>query len=144
MDKDKAKSVPRLIMGIGHHLKIRLDKKLSENNLTTSQFRVLAYLWAHDGQKINQKMIHEFLEIKPSSLTKLIRILEQKSLIRKEVDRDDSRNKTIKLTDKGMEIKKLCLQQITESEAYLLQDFSQQEIGTLTKLLLRIKKKTRH
>ena len=144
MNKDKTKSIPRLIMGIGHHLKIRLDKKLSEDNLTISQFKVLAYLWDYGEQKINQKMIHEFLEIRPSSLTKLIKILEQKGLIRKETDPDDSRNKTIELTDKGMEIKKLCLRRITESETYLLQDFSHQEIGILTKLLLRIKKKTRH
>jgi len=144
MDKVRAKSIPRLIMGIGHHLKIRLDKKLIEDNLTISQFRVLAYLWDYGEQKINQKMIHEFLEIRPSSLTKLIKILEQKGLIRKETDPDDSRNKTIKLTDKGMGIKKLCLQRITESEAYLLQDFSHQEIGILTELLLKIKKKTRH
>ncbi|HNR65860.1 MAG TPA: MarR family transcriptional regulator [Atribacterota bacterium] len=144
MDKNKKKSIPRLIMGIGHHLKIRLDKKLSEDNLTISQFRVLAYLWEYGEQRINQKMIHEFLEIKPSSLTKLIKILESKGLIRKEIDPHDSRNKTIKLTEQGIEIKELCLQRIAESEAYILQDFSEKEILTLKELLLRIKKKIRH
>ncbi len=144
MEKDRAKSIPRLIMGIGHHLKIRLDKKLLEDNLTSSQFRVLAYLWRYGEQKINQKMIHEFLEIKPSSLTKLIKILELKGLIKKETDPVDSRSKTIILTNKGMEIKKLCLRSIAQSEAYLLQDFSQQEIDTLTELLLKIKKKIKH
>ena len=128
-------------MIIGHHLKRRLDKKLSQNNLTISQFRVLAYLWEHSEQKINQKMIHDFLEIKPSSLTKLIRLLLQKDLIRKEVDPEDTRNKVIKLTESGKEIKKICLQNIAESEDYLLKDFSLQEIDTLANLLLKIKKK---
>lgn len=144
MEKDKAKSIPRLIMGIGHHLKIRLDQKLSEYNLTASQFRVLAYLWKNCHKKVNQKMIHEFLEIKPSSLTKLIRLLESKGLVKKEIDPDDYRNKTITLTNAGLEIEKICLQNIAEAEEYLLQDFSPQEILTLTRLLLKIKEKILH
>ena len=144
MEKYKEHSIPRLIMGIGRHLRMRLDKNLSKNNLTISQFKVLAYLWEHSEQKINQKVIHEFLEIKPSSLTKLIRILQSKNLIRKETDPDDSRSKIIKLTEKGMEIKRICRKNIAESEAYLLQDFSGDEINSLTELLLKIKKKIKH
>ena len=136
--------VLRLIAGIGHHLRMRLDKDLGQNNLTISQFKVLAYLWEHSEQKINQKMIHEFLEIKPSSLTKSIRILLSKDLIRKETDPDDFRSRIIMLTEKGMEIKKICKESITESEAYLLQDLSGKDINTLTELLLKIKKKIKH
>jgi len=141
MKENNAKSVPRLIMGIGHHLKMRIDKKLSQNNLTVSQFKVLAFLWEHDHEKINQKQIHEFLEIKPSSMTKLIRLLQEKNLIRKEIDPDDSRNKIITLSEKGMDIKRICLQNMKQSESYLLNDFTQQEIDTLICLLLKIKKK---
>ncbi len=144
MEQNKVNSIPRLIMGIGHHLKMRMNEKLSQHNLTISQVKVLAYLWEHDKQKINQKVIHEFLEIKPSSLTKSIRLLQQKDLISTETDLRDSRNKIIKLTEKGMEIKRICLKNITESETYLLQDFSQQEIKILTELLLKIKKKIKH
>jgi len=136
--------IPRLIMGIGHHLKMRLDKKLSNDNLTISQFRVLDYLWKHNEEKINQKMIHEFLEIKPSSLTKLIRILTIKGLIIQEADPEDSRHRIIRLTEKGIKIKDICLQNIAETEAYLLQDFSRQEISALTVFLLKIKKKIKH
>lgn len=141
MEQNKTYSIPRLIMIIAHHLKRRMDKNLIQNNLTISQFRVLAYLWEHSEQKTNQKMIHDFLEIKPSSLTKLIRLLLQKGLIRKENDPEDFRNKIINLTERGKEIKKICLQNIAKSEAYLLNDFSLQEIDTLTSLLLKIKKK---
>lgn len=144
MVKNKVYSISGLIMSIGHHLKMRLDEKLSQNNLTISQFKVLAYLWEREKQKINQKMIHEFLEIKPSSLTKLIRLLQLKNLIKKEADPDDSRNKIIKLTEKAIEIKRICLKNITESEVYLLQDFSQEEINILNELLLKIKKKIKH
>ena len=144
MNENNTKSIPRLIMGIGHHLKMRIDEKLSQNNLTVSQFKVLAFLWKHDNKKNNQKQIHEFLEIKPSSMTKLIRLLQGKNLIRKEIDPDDSRNKIIKLTEKGMDIKRICLQNMKQSESYLLDDFTQQEIDTLICLLLKIKKKIRN
>jgi len=144
MKENNTKSVPRLIMGIGHHLKMRIDEKLSQNNLTVSQFKVLAFLWQHNNEKINQKQIHEFLEIKPSSMTKLIRLLQGKKLIKKEIDPDDSRNKIIKLTEKGMDIKRICLQNMKQSESYLLDDFTQQEIDTLIYLLLKIKKKIKN
>jgi len=137
--KNKSYSIPRLIMIIGHHLKGRMDKSLSQHNLTISQFRVLSYLWKHRSKKINQKMIHNFLEIKPSSLTKLIRILTQKGLIKKIADSEDSRNKIILLTEKGKKIKNICMQNIIASEIYLLKDFSSQEIDALTNLLLKIK-----
>lgn len=144
MGESETRNIPRLIMGIGHHLKMRMDDQLSQNNVTISQFKVLAYLWEHNDQKINQKQIHEFLEIKPSSMTKLVRLLQAKNLINKEVDPADSRNKIIKLTAEGMEIKRMCLHNMKQSEAYLLEDFTLEEINSLIRLLLKIKKKIRH
>ena len=140
----KSKNVPRLIMQIGHHLKMRMDEILSQNNLTISQFKVLAYLWEHNNQKINQKQIHEFLEIKPSSMTKLVRLLQAKDLIRKEADPDDSRHRIIRLTDRGMEIKRICIENMNQAESYLLQDFSKEEVERFLHMLLRIKKKINH
>jgi len=131
-------------MQIGHHLKMRMDEILSQNNLTISQFKVLAYLWEHNNQKINQKQIHEFLEIKPSSMTKLVRLLQAKDLIRKEADPDDSRHRIIRLTDRGMEIKRICIENMKQAESYLLQDFSKEEVERFLHMLLRIKKKINH
>jgi len=138
---NKEKNIPRLIIQIGHHLKMRMDENLSKNNLTISQFKVLAYLWEHENQKINQKQIHEFLEIKPSSMTKLIKLLEIKGLIKKASDLDDSRNTIIQLTKKGLDIKKICIQNIKETENYLLKSFSQEENDILITLLLKIKER---
>ncbi|KQC10807.1 MAG: hypothetical protein APR54_11630 [Candidatus Cloacimonas sp. SDB] len=139
--ESKTKNIPRLIIQIGHHLKMRMDENLSNNNLTMSQFKVLAYLWEYENKKINQKQIYEFLEIKPSSLTKLVKLLEAKGLIKKELDPDDARNRIVKLTKKGMEIKQICILNIKEAENYLLKDFSQEEINKLLVLLLKIKEK---
>lgn len=139
--KNKTKNIPRLLMQIGHHLKRRMDENLSNNNLTISQFKVLAYLWEHEEQKINQKQILEFLEIKPSSMAKLIKLLGTKELIKKESDPGDARNTIITLTKRGMEIKRICLENIKRTENYLLRDFSQKDIETLVFLLLQIKEK---
>ena len=133
-----------LISRIARYFRVHLDKDLSQNNLTISQVKVLAYLWKHSEQKINQKMIHESLEIKPSSLTKSIRILLSKGLVEKKADPDDSRNRIIMLTEKGTAAKKICEESIAESEAYLLQDLSGEDINTPTELLLKIRKKTRY
>ena len=138
------KNIPRLIMQIGHHLKMRLDENLSDNNLTLSQFKVLAYLWEHDNEKVNQKKIHEFLEIKPSSMTKLVKLLEAKNLIKKQADIEDTRNSIIILTTKGIKIKQICINSIKKTENFLLKDFSEKEVETLLFLLLKIKNKIKY
>ena len=141
LEKSDLKSISRLIMRIGHHLKMNLDEKLSQYNLTSSQFKVLAYLWKHGNQEINQKQIHHFLEIKPSSMTKLLRQLEAKGLITKEIGHNDSRNRLIKLTGQAREMKKLCLENAKQTENKLLEDFSKEEIDILFKLLQKVKNK---
>jgi len=140
-EKSDLKSISRLIMKIGHHLKMNLDEKLSQYNLTSSQFKVLAYLWKHSDQEINQKQIHDFLEVKPSSMTKLLRQLEAKGLITKEIGRDDSRNRLVRLTGHAIEIKRLCLENAKQTENKLLEDFSKEEINILFKLLQKVKNK---
>lgn len=136
------KSIPRLIMRIAHHIKMNLDEKLSNQDLTVSQFKVLSYLWHHDSHRVNQKQIYDFLEIKPSSMTKLIRILESKGLIRKEVDPEDCRNSIIKLTERGLENKRICIENIKQTEGHLLQELSSEERELLIQLLVKIKKRT--
>jgi len=136
------KSIPRLIMRIAHHIKMNMDENLSHQDLTISQFKVLSYLWHHGQHRINQKQIYDFLEIKPSSMTKLIRILESKGLIKKEIDPEDSRNSIIKLTDRGLENKRQCIENIKQTEGYLLKELTSEECELLFQLLVKIKKRT--
>jgi len=77
-------------------------------------------------------------------MTKLVKLLEAKGLIKKEPDADDARNTIVKLTKKGMEIKRICILNIKEAENYLLKDFSQEEIDKLVILLLKIKVKIKY
>ena len=136
------KSIPRLIMRIAHHIKMNMDENLSHQDLTISQFKVLSYLWHHGQHKINQKQIYDFLEIKPSSMTKLIRILESKGLIKKEIDPEDCRNSIIKLTERGLENKRQCIENIKQTEGYLLKELTPEEREILFQLLVKIKKRT--
>jgi len=136
------KSIPRLIMRIAHHIKMNMDENLSHQDLTISQFKVLSYLWHHGQHKINQKQIYDFLEIKPSSMTKLIRILESKELIKKEIDPEDCRNSIIKLTERGLENKRQCIENIKQTEGYLLKELTPEEREILFQLLVKIKKRT--
>ena len=140
-EKSDLKSIPLLIMKIGHHLKMKQDEKLSQYNLTSSQFKVLAYLWKHNDRKINQTQLHHFLEIKPSSMTKLLRQLETKGLITKEIGCNDSRNKLVRLTSHAIEIKRLCMEDAKQMENQLLEDFSEEEIIIFFQLLQKVKNK---
>lgn len=43
MEKNPLYQFSKLIVGIGQHLKMSIDRKLSHKNLTMAQFKVIAY-----------------------------------------------------------------------------------------------------
>ncbi len=62
------------------HLVIQLhNEKLEKEGVTSSQERLLTLLYIHDGA--TQSQLQQDLLIKPSSVTKLIDVLEHKGLV---------------------------------------------------------------
>lgn len=133
------KMVGHNINRITHDLILYHNKRLEKHELTASQLRVLFCLWQKEFKSINQTEILEFLGIKPSSMTKLIKQLEQKGFIRKEVDPCDARNKLISLTTKGEELREIAYDIAMEIEEKLVKGFSEEEVETLSKLLFKLK-----
>ncbi len=132
--------LPGFIIAKIHHSMINFhNKSLESYNLTSSQMKVMAYLWRNEGKIINQKEIHEFLDIKPSSLSKLINILVQKGFINKSDNLQDTRYKLITLTDKGKNLKNVSRQAMLDIEKKMLDGFSDDDVNNLKKLLNKLK-----
>lgn len=127
-----------LIQQLSHLLEQLYNKNLTREDLSISHARVLYLLARNNG--MTQSELQQGLLIKASSITKLIDILVQKGLVKRETSQEDARIKRIYLTDEGR-AKEHKLDQIREStEARLLNILSDDERKSLIYLLKSIKK----
>ena len=81
-----------------------LNLSLSPLGISYAQFRVLNCLWKKGV--LTQKEIHEFIDVKPSTLTGLVDLLSVKGFLKRTVSEEDARINRISLTDKGQGLQK--------------------------------------
>lgn len=120
------------------HLVIQLhNEKLEKEGVTSSQERLLTLLYIHDGA--TQSQLQQDLLIKPSSVTKLIDVLEHKGLVTRVSGTKDGRIKRIHLTEKGKQLEERLWNIKNEMEALLAKNLSGEESSMLVQLLTTIK-----
>lgn len=121
------------------HLVIQLhNEKLEKEGVTSSQERLLTLLYINNGA--TQSELQQDLLIKPSSVTKLIDVLEQKGLVTRIADSKDARVKIIHLSEKGqlMEAKLWDIKkQMEERIAKSLSEEQQTQLVELLKIVRR-------
>lgn len=122
---------------IAHLINQRHNRKLENEGVTSSQERLLTLLHLKDGT--TQSELQQDLLIKPSSVTKLIDVLEHKGLVTRISDARDGRIKTIHLTEKGKQLEKRLWQIKDELEVEILSSLSNQQRDLLIQLLNEIK-----
>ena len=81
----------------------RYKPLLDKFDITYTQYITLLVLWEQDGLTV--KTLGERLYLDSGTLTPLLTKLESKGLIVKQKDTKDSRETTIRLSDKGRELK---------------------------------------
>lgn len=94
-------SVGSIIKKIGNNLEAGKNRALKEFGLTSAQFEILCFLNKKMGEQISQKDISEYLGVKHTSTINILKILEEKDFIRKEVDSENAKYRNVYLTDKG-------------------------------------------
>lgn len=77
---------------------------LDELDLTYTQYIVMMVMW--DKQALNIKSLGEILYLDSGTLTPLLKKLEQKGYLTRERSKNDERVMDIKITSKGMDLKK--------------------------------------
>jgi DNA-binding MarR family transcriptional regulator len=75
---------------------------LDDLGLTYPQYLVLSALWEHDGQTIGA--IAERLSLEPSTITPLVKRLEQAGFLTRHRNPLDERQVQVRLTEKGARI----------------------------------------
>lgn len=115
----------------------RTYQQLSKLDLYPGQERLLYYVMENDG--LNQKELCEKLNVKPSTVTIMLKRMKNTGLFEKASDENDKRVTRIFLTDKGEEVCK----EIMKFHEYLgniyFENLSEEEMVILKGILIKIR-----
>ena len=131
------KPLMHLFMHIGKLLNERLRNALSESEVHFGQSRVLVSLMNHG--KLTQRMIGEGLDIKPATVTNMVKRMEVAKLIERRRDLDDDRIINVTLTSKGKAAAEFALTVMEQIEDEIRSELNRKEIDILRNPLERVR-----
>ncbi|KAA2277442.1 MarR family transcriptional regulator [Staphylococcus haemolyticus] len=127
-----------LVRMLAHEMKHYADRKLDEYNVTQEQSHTLGYMYRHKDRGITQNELLKTFKRKGSTVSSTLKGLENKGLIYRMVDPDDSRRKNLKLTQEGMQLVESFVSIFDDIEAILVKDFNESEKQQLKDLFERM------
>lgn len=129
-----------LIRNIDKKIKCTFDKELDVFDITLMQSEILRYIYCQEkNQDVFQKQIEEYFNSSNPTITGILKRLEAKQLIRRELSLTDARYKKLTLTDKGKEITEQALKVGPQKiESRLTSKLSSEEASELKRLLILV------
>lgn len=120
----------------------RLDRGTSEYGITGVQARILGFVYHNSERRdIFQRDIEEELDIRRSSVTSVLQLMEKKGYIKRVSVSKDARLKKIILTEKGTGIQRNVYDFICKFEKSLSDELSEAEMAILISLIDRLSNK---
>lgn len=140
MNKDI--NIGREVIIFAKRIHRKIDKEASKYGITGGQGRILGFIH-HKSQKrdIFQKDIEEELDIRRSSVTSVLQLMEKNGYIKRVSVSEDARLKKIMLTEKGLEIQNNISEFILKFEESLKNELSEDEFRMLIALINRLSSK---
>lgn len=123
-----------LIKAINDKVKVHADADLKSHNLTLTQSRVLLYLKDHSAHA-TQKEIEEYLDVSHPTVVGIVSRMEKNGFVVCWFDKNDRRNKNVKLTDMAIQTAQNMDSVISGMEDRMLFPLTKQQISILTQML---------
>lgn len=128
-----------LITNISYAIRQYFDKCFVEHDITYPQSRVLTRLFGQLNKgDVNQRDLEYALGIKASSVSSLVRNLEQKGFVRCERLPQDTRNKRVILTEKGMKLEEVVMSTRDRAEMEMVKGLSPEQQEMMRQCLHQI------
>ena len=133
-------STAKLVMMDAKEITRKYGPILEEIDLTYTQYIVMMYFW--EKGESNVKEISKTLLLDPSTLTPLLKKLEEKGFLTRERSNTDERNLVVKLTDKGLNLREKAVEvpakigkclNLTDEEAKTLYNLSYKVLRNIEK-----------
>ena len=139
---DKEVHIGKKINGFSKRIGRRISKEAAQYGLTGVQARILGFVYyKSDKRDIFQRDIEEELDIRRSSVTSVLQLMEKNGYIQRVSVSEDARLKKIILTEKGLDIQKNVYDFILKIEKSLRDELSEDEMKILVNLIDRLSKK---
>lgn len=120
----------------------KIDKEVSQYGMTAVQGRILGFIFHRSDKKdIFQKDIEEELDIRRSSVTSVLQLMEKNGYITRVSVSEDARLKKIVITERGLEIQRKVYDSIVNIEESIRNELSDDEMKTLINLIDRLTQK---
>ncbi|MFW2487480.1 MarR family winged helix-turn-helix transcriptional regulator [Clostridium chromiireducens] len=139
---DNEVSIGKKINILAKRIHRAIDKEASQYGVTSVQGRILAFI-SHESKvrEIYQKDIEEDLDIRRSSVTSVLQLMEKNGFIKRVSVSEDARLKKIVITEKGIEIHNHVHNFIQGFEKSLRDELSEAEMNIFVSLIDRLSKK---
>ena len=110
-----------------------------DDNVTRNNGWVLNYLAHHSDRDIYQKDIENDFCIRPSTVSKVIRLMESKSLLCREAVPGDARLKKLVLTPEGKKLQAAIEREQQETERLLRRGVTEEELRVFHQVMEKFK-----
>jgi len=130
-------------MALGNTLRRYYDNSSGINYVdkyTGSNQWILAYLFKNQGHDVFQKDIEEAFLVRPSTVSKAIKLMEKKELIKRESVEYDARLKKLVLTPKAHELSEFIKDDVCEIYHKLTDGLTEKQIKEFSEILKIIRK----
>lgn len=134
--------IGRLVGIFSNRIHRRMGREIGQYGLTSVQGRILGFV-RHESAKrdIFQKDIEEEFDIRRSSVTSVLQLMEKNGYIKRVSVSEDARLKKIILTEKGLDIQNKIHDCILKVEKSLQEELSSEEKDILVSLITRLSEK---
>lgn len=139
---DNEVHIGRIINIFSNRIGRKIGNEVSKYGLTSIQSRILAFVFRESQKRdIFQKDIEEEFDIRRSSVTSVLKLMEKNGYIRRVSVFEDARLKKITLTDKGFDTEKKIHDFIIKFDKSLRDELTSEEMEILVKLINRLSEK---
>lgn len=136
VEQDSIREVGRLINTVSHQLKRRICLYEDEDSLTNMQRHVLHFILFQSMQTdIFQKDVEKEFEIRRSTATGTLQLLERKGFITRKPLKRDARLKRIIPTEKAESVREHILGNIRYMENLLQRDIPEEQLSVCIEVL---------
>lgn len=133
------KQIGKLIHMVDVKLKRNIDLLAAQYNLTSIQFIAMECIYLESqGKEVFQRDLEKALDVRRSTISNGLGILEKKGYVRRESVHEDARLKKLALTPLGLQVYQDFKKHLEQVEAEDFQMLSQEELCVLTELLERL------
>ena len=112
---------------------IYLKQKLKPYNIGVSEFYFILRLYSH--RKTNQHNLAKYFILTEGTVAKIVRKLEDKELITRQIDQKDRRQNYISLTSHGIDIAEHIISLEEEWQEIICEELTSSQIDQLNQLL---------